>query len=109
MPIPLHKAMILFCPVIGAFLGLFLGLSIVHGWPARGEFGWPVVTVCALLAFLGFLVPMLLISRFVPAACPQCKGTAYLRTDSTFLRKLLAKYVYRCSTCGHEEGADFSR
>jgi hypothetical protein len=109
MPIPVHKALVLFCPMIGAFLGLFLGLYLVHGWPVKGEFGWPVVAACASLVFLGFLLPMLLLSRFVPSACPRRKGRAYLRTDSTFLRNPLARYSYYCRACGHEEAADFSR
>lgn len=108
MPIPLHKALTLICPVIGAILGLFLGLYLVNGWPARGEFGWPVIAACASLSFLGLVAPALLL-RAVPAACPSCGGRALLRTDSTFLRKLLAKYSYRCASCGHDEAADFSR
>lgn len=108
MPIPMHKALVLLCPVVGAFLGIFLGLYLVHGVPVEGAFGWPVVAACAGLGLLGLLVPAFLLRR-VPARCPRCGGSAYLRTDSTFLREQLARYSYRCTDCGHDEAADFSR
>ncbi len=108
LPIPIHKALVVLCPVVGAFLGIFLGLYLVHGVPAVGEFGWPVVAACAVLGLVGLLVPAFLV-RLIPARCPSCGGAAYLRTDSSFLREQLARYSYRCAACGHDEAADFSR
>jgi hypothetical protein len=107
MPIFVHKALILYCSVAGAYGGFFLGLYLVHGSPVKGALGWPVIISCALLAFLGFMIPMFLL-RMVPASCPRCGGPAFLRTESTFFKKLLAVYKYRCKVCKHAERADFS-
>lgn len=107
MPTPLHKALLVFCPAAGSILGAFLGLYLVHGWPAKGEFGWPVVAACAILAFVGFLAPSLLL-RLAPASCQRCGGRAFLHTTSTFWHRPLAQYSYRCTACGHDERADFS-
>ncbi len=109
MPIPIHKALVVLCPVVSAFLGIFLGLYLVHGVPALDEFGWPGVAACAVLGIVGLLSPVFLV-RLVPARCPSCGGSAYLRTDSSFLGAQLARYSYRCAAaCAHDEAADFSR
>src|SRR3954454_3670201 len=95
------------CPAAGAILGIFLGLYLVHGWPVKGAFGWPVVAVCAVLAFVGLMGPALLL-RLAPVCCGSCGGRAFLRTDSTLLKKQLATSLYMCGACGHVEKADFS-
>jgi hypothetical protein len=91
--------------------GLPLGLeppehaARVH--PVADDFGWPVVARCALFAGLGLVLPFLVLSKLVPVSCPRCRGPAYLGTESTFFRKMLAKYHYRCRSCGHVEEMNF--
>lgn len=104
-----HKFFLRITPLLGAMGGFFLGIALVHGVPAKGDFGWPVVACCALLAGLGFALPLVAMFRFVSVACRRCGGPARLNTDSTFVRKVFAAYHYRCCSCGHTEDADFSR
>jgi DNA-directed RNA polymerase subunit RPC12/RpoP len=47
------------------------------------------------------------LSKLVPVRCPHCGGRSYLGTDSTFFRKMLAKYHYRCRSCGRAEEMNF--
>lgn len=104
-----HKLLLQICPVLGALAGFALGIALVHGLPAKGDFGWPVVACCAVFAGLGLVLPFVALSKLVPVRCGQCGGRCYLGTDSTFFRKVLAKYHYRCRSCGRTEEADFSR
>jgi hypothetical protein len=82
-----------FCPAAGAIGGVFRGLYLVHGWPVKGEFGWPVIVSGALFAFLGFMIPTFL-ARIEPASCPRCGGRAFLRTESTFYERLRDEQGY---------------
>jgi hypothetical protein len=107
MPVWEHQVLMRLSPVCCALAGFFLGVYLVHGMPAKGEFGIAVVSCCALFAVLGVLVPLFVLSRLVPVFCPRCKGRAYLCTDSTFLKKMLATYAYRCRTCEHAQQARF--
>lgn len=108
MPIPIHKFLVIFLPVLGAIPGVLLGFYLVHGFPPEGELGWQACAASGGLGVLGFLIPTFLM-RMIPARCSRCGWKAYLQTDSTFLKGQLAQYVYRCRSCRYEEGADFSR
>jgi DNA-directed RNA polymerase subunit RPC12/RpoP len=104
-----HQFLIQIGSVMGAIGGVFLGIYLVHGFPPRGDFGWPVFACSAALGGLGFVLPLLVMSRLVPVRCPQCGGRSDFGTDSTFFHKMLAKYHYRCRSCGHAEEANFNR
>jgi hypothetical protein len=104
-----HKLLVQYAPIIGALAGVFLGIYLVHGVPAKGDFGWPVVACSAVLAFVGLMAPLVVLSKLVPVRCPRCGGRAYLGTGATFFRNVLARYHYRCRSCGHVEEADFSK
>jgi hypothetical protein len=104
-----HKLLTNVVPVLGAMCGVFLGVYLVHGHPARGEFGWPVFVCSAALALVGLVLPLVVLSKLIPVRCPRCGGRAHLGTDSTFFRKMLATYHYRCRSCGHTQEADFSQ
>jgi hypothetical protein len=104
-----HKLFTQLFPVLGAMGGVFLGIYLVHGIPMRGQFGWRVFACSAALALVGLMLPLVVLSKLVPVRCPRCGGRAYLGTDSTFFRKVLAKYCYRCRSCGHAQEADFSQ
>jgi hypothetical protein len=71
--------LVVLCPTVGAVLGVFLGVYLVHGWPAQGELGWAAVAACTPLALVGLMAPTLLL-RAAGAACPRCGGRATLRT-----------------------------
>lgn len=103
-----HKFLLQFTPVCGAIGGFFLGVLLVHGIPAKGDFGLPVVACSAALAFLGLVLPFVALTRLVPAQCPQCGGRSYLGTDSSFFKKMLAKYRYQCGSCRHAEPLNFT-
>jgi hypothetical protein len=98
-----HKLLIQMLPFIGALTGFFLGLYLVHGNPAQGAFGWQVVLCCAGLSCVGFALPMIVLHKLIPVRCPRCCKAAYLGSDSTFLRNMLAAHYYGCRSCGHKE------
>ena len=75
-----HKLLMQMLAALGAIGGVILGVYLVHGAPAKGDFGWPVVVCSAVLAGLGFVLPVWAISRFVPVGCPQCGGRSTART-----------------------------
>jgi hypothetical protein len=104
-----HKLLLQIATVVGAMLGVFLGIYLVHGFPMKGDFGWPVVACSAALALVGLVLPMVVLSKLVPVSCARCGGPAYLGTDSTFFRNLFAKYDYRCRSCGQTQEANFSQ
>jgi hypothetical protein len=54
LPIWQHKLLIQVVPVFGAMGGLFLGVYLVHGIPAKGDFGLPVYACSAALASRGW-------------------------------------------------------
>ena len=94
-----HKLFLQICPILGALGGFFLGIAAIHGMQAKGDFGWPVVACCALFAGLGLVLPFFVLSKFVPVRCPQCRGPAYLGTDSTDLLALRASDGKRLWSC----------
>jgi hypothetical protein len=98
-----HQLLLRYGPVIGAFAGFFLGLYLVDGFPAKGAFGWQVVACCAACILPGLVLPWIVITKLMYVRCPQCHGHAYFGTDSTFFRKMLAQYHYRCRSCGHTQ------
>jgi hypothetical protein len=100
-----HKLLVQLVPAFGAMGGVFLGIHLVHGTPARGAFGWPVFACSAALALVGLVLPRVVLSKLVPVRCSRCGGRAYLGTDSTLFRKVLATYHYRCWSCGHTRQA----
>lgn len=103
-PLPpfLHRALMGLGSVAGGIGGVFLGIHLVHGTPARGEFGARVVACSAALGLAGFLVPFFLVGQFVPVECGRCGRAAYLRAEGRFFGTL-GTYQYRCRSCGHAE------
>jgi hypothetical protein len=108
LPIWEHKRVLIWGSVGGAVVGVLLGIYFIHGSPPKGEFGPAVYCVSAFFALGGFVIPWVVLYRFVPVFCPRCKGRAYLWTESTFFKKPLSSYSYKCKTCKHAEKADFS-
>jgi hypothetical protein len=103
LPLPMweHKILLVWGPVCCALAGVFLGVWLVMGVPARGEFGVLVYATAGFFALVGFAVPAFVLYRFVAVVCPCCGGRAYLGTDSTVSRKLFASYYYKCTQCHH--------
>ncbi len=94
MRIQRHVYLILVATFAGAAVGFFgLGFLILASLTPRLP-PWAQFLVLAASSALGYYLPQWIISRWLPARCPQCGGSSYPAMTGR------GQIRYTCHDCG---------